>query len=72
MVRARQASISLPRCVPSSVPATNRWPLLAPRKPAISASQVDLPVPERPRTSSVPPWRRSTSGNRSGTEPPMA
>ena len=45
---------------------------LAPRSPAISASQVDLPVPERPRSNSVPPWRKSTSGKRSGAAPPVA
>ncbi len=34
--------------------------------------QVDLPVPGRPRSSSVPPWHRSTSGKRSGAAPPVA
>ena len=36
---------------------------------ATSDSQVDLPLPERPRTSSVPPWRTSTSGKRRRAAP---
>jgi hypothetical protein len=42
-------------------PAMTISPAVGVSMPAAIASQVDLPAPELPRKSSVPPWGTSTS-----------
>ena len=62
---------ALPIC-PSACPATVICPVDGLRKPAASDSQVDLPAPDAPRSSSVPPCATSRSANTSGAAPGWA
>ena len=48
----------------TSCSATRNTPALGVSKPAASASQVDLPLPDGPRSSSAPPCATDTSSKR--------
>ncbi|OQC02644.1 MAG: hypothetical protein BWX79_02777 [Alphaproteobacteria bacterium ADurb.Bin100] len=69
MAPARQASRARPLSGRSGWPATIISPSVAVSKPAASASQVDLPLPEGPRSSSMPPCSIRTSSKRSPAPP---
>ena len=62
--RARQRSRGAPASACTACPATTTSPDEGVSKPATSASQVDLPLPEGPRSNSVPPCGTATSGKR--------
>ncbi len=69
MQRARQASRAPPDNEAGAWSATTSSPSVAVSSPAASASQVDLPLPDAPRSSSVPPCGTTTSSKRSAACP---